>query len=382
MKNKKKLLSILFILVLAFVLTGCTAVGTNGTNTMLQEEAGNAGKWIIIGQIADVFGYLMRGIYLVLSSMNIYSCTLCIVIFTVITKMLLLPLTIKQQKFSRVQSLMQPELNALQKKYGGKKDQASMAKMQAEQQQIYEKYGVSMSAGCLSSFVQLPILFALYPVIMYFGAYVPELRALAESNPDAFNSFSHLFGLDLLSSPKELYQTTLLVVLIPLIAGGLQFLSVKLSQSLTKSPDGSENPAAQSMKTMTYVMPLFSIFICFSLPTFLGTYWIIQSVVMIIQQLLINNYFKKIDVEDLIKENIEKMNKKRAKKGLPPLDEKKALAGLKAIENSQEKEEKDFAARDEQVKKSTEYYSSKASGGSLTAKANMVKDYNERKGGK
>ena len=107
------------------------------------------GNWPIIKQIAWVLGLLMQGIFIVLSGMGIRSVAACIIVFTVITKMLMLPLTIKQQKFTKVNALMTPEIQAIQKKYANKKDQASMAKMQLEQQQVYDKYGSSMSAGCL-----------------------------------------------------------------------------------------------------------------------------------------------------------------------------------------------------------------------------------------
>ena len=77
----------------------------------------------------------------------------------------MLPLTVNQQKTSRMTALMNPEIKAIQKKYQNKKDQASMMKQQEEIQQVYDKYGTSMMGGCLPLLIQMPLLFALYPVI-------------------------------------------------------------------------------------------------------------------------------------------------------------------------------------------------------------------------
>ena len=365
-----------------------TTAAAATTITALSTEVAGVGNWPIIGWIAILFGFLMRGIYIVTSSMNIYSCTLCIVIFTIITKMLILPLTIKQQKFSKVQALMNPEIMEIQKKYQNKKDQASMARMQAEQQAVYDKYGSSMTAGCLPSLIQLPILFALYPVIMYFGHYVPEIIELNTTNPELVEKFFTLFGsINLQLSPKDTFDFANLfgnlAWIIPILAGALQFLSVKLTSALSKSPDGQENPAASSMKTMTYIMPIMSVVICFTLPCFLGVYWVVQSLVMVVQQLIINKKFEKISVEEIIKENIAKTNKKRAKKGLPPISEKAAVNTKNIANEKKTKTEQDLEKRDEQIKDSTNYYNSRsAAPGSLAAKANMVRDYNERQGKK
>lgn len=358
------------------------AAAAGGIATALSGEIGGVGNWPIIGWIAILFGFIMRGIYLVFAAMNIYSITLCIVVFTVVTKMLLLPLTIRQQKFTKVQALMQPEITALQKKYQGRRDQASMAKMQAEQQQIYDKYGSSMAAGCLPSLIQLPFLFALYPVIMYFSGYVPEI--LKEST-EVQTSFFMLGNIDLQISPWTSTSFSSisaffgnLAWLIPLLAGGFQFLSTKLMQPKNQ-PQRSDAPGGNSMKMMTYFMPIFTVYIGFTLPAFLGVYWVVQSLVMLIQQYVINKRMDKIPIEDIIKANIEKRNKKRARRGLPPINEKAAMNTRKIDAEKAEKTEEQLRERDEKIKASTDYYRSRsAAPGSLAAKANMVRDYNEK----
>ena len=102
---------------------------------------------LIIGNIAKLFGFLMNWIFEALNNIGIESIGLSIVIFTVIIYMLMLPLTIKQQKFTRISAVMNPEIQKIQKKYEGKKDQASMAKMQEETQLVYQKYGTSPTGG-------------------------------------------------------------------------------------------------------------------------------------------------------------------------------------------------------------------------------------------
>ena len=127
-------------------------------------------------QIISLFGYIMDFLFRITSSFGILNLGLCIILFTIITKLLLFPLTIKQQKSSKLMSLMNPEIQAVQKKYKGKKDQTSMTKQQMEMQAIYEKYGSSPTAGCLPMLIQFPIIIALYRVIYNIPAYVPSVR--------------------------------------------------------------------------------------------------------------------------------------------------------------------------------------------------------------
>ena len=144
-------------------------------------------NWPVIKQLAVLFGFIMQGIFLFLAKMNIYSVAVYIVLFTVITRLLLFPLQIMQQKTMKLQNYIQPELTALQKKYAGRRDQASMLAMQEEQRAINEKYGISTLSGCLTSLIQLPILFALYPVIYNLSGYVPQIAEIEASNPELFS---------------------------------------------------------------------------------------------------------------------------------------------------------------------------------------------------
>lgn len=126
----------------------------------------------ILGPIARLLGVILEALYRVLSYVGIENTGICIILFTFLVNALMLPMQIKQQKFSKMSAVMNPELMAIQKKYKDKKDQASQQKMSLETQAVYQKYGVSPASGCLPMLITFPILFALYRVIYNIPAYV------------------------------------------------------------------------------------------------------------------------------------------------------------------------------------------------------------------
>lgn len=139
----------------------------------------------VIGPVATVLGLIMNAIFGVLDMVNIQNIGLCIILFTFLIYMLLTPLTIKQQKFSKLSAHMNPELQKIQKKYKGKNDQASMMKMNEETQLLYAKYGVSPMGSCLQLLIQMPILLALYQVIWNIPAYVGRVYDVFKPLADA-----------------------------------------------------------------------------------------------------------------------------------------------------------------------------------------------------
>ena len=131
----------------------------------------------ILGPIASILGWVMDRLFAITGVFGIENIGLCIILFTIVVKLLMLPLTIKQQKSSKLMAVMQPELQAIQKKYKGKEnDQKAMMMMQTESKAVYEKYGTSMTGGCLPLLIQLPIILALYRVIYNIPAYVNTVR--------------------------------------------------------------------------------------------------------------------------------------------------------------------------------------------------------------
>ena len=130
----------------------------------------------LIGPIANLLGVIMDWIFQACDLVGIANIGLSIVLFTLIVRLLMLPMTIKQQKYSKLNAVMQPEIQAITKKYKNKKDQESMMKMNEETRAVYDKYGTSPTGGCLQLIIQMPILFALYRVIINVPAYVPKLK--------------------------------------------------------------------------------------------------------------------------------------------------------------------------------------------------------------
>lgn len=134
----------------------------------------------IVKQAAWLIGKIMEGLYWLFSQVGIENIGFCIIALTFIIKLAMLPLVIKQQKFSKVSAYMNPELQAIQRKYKDKRDQASMMKMQEETKAVYEKYGTTPTGSCLQLLIQMPILLALYAVIWNIPGYVPQVNKLYE----------------------------------------------------------------------------------------------------------------------------------------------------------------------------------------------------------
>ncbi len=402
----------------------------------------------ILGPIATVLGYVMDILFRFTSSFGVFNVGLCIILFTIVMKTLMIPLTIKQQKTTKLMSVMNPEIQAIQKKYKGKSDQESMQRQNVEIQAVYEKYGTSMTGGCLPLLIQMPILLALYRVIYNIPAYVPsvrvyfdnvvtplmgqadyaqklqeitniatacggkldkfdftnanrlvdmlykfstsqwgELQALFPAISDVIGQnaavverMNTFLGLNMAEAPGWVPS---FAWIIPVLAAVSQWFSTKLMSGNQPSTSAdAENPMAQSMKTMTTTMPLFSAFICITMPAGIGIYWIATSVVTIIQQLIVNAYMDKVNIDDMIAKNLEKVNKKRAKQGLPPAKvTQNATASLKAIKAEEEKEKAAEEVKKEkiakQIEESSKYYNTNAKPGSLASKAAMVQKYNE-----
>ena len=441
----------------------------------------------ILGPIAKILGYLMEGIFYILDLIGIPNIGLSIILFTIVIYLLLMPLTIKQQKFSKLSAKMNPELQAIQAKYKNKKDNDSMMAMNEETKEVYAKYGVSPSGSCVQLLIQMPILFALYLVIYAMPAYVNKIgdtfRVLAEkivstdngaflqnsgvetiskavsmygksmnegnmlngivdvlnmlSSSDMkiiadqyhlsdlkFNGeyilsqlgangevitrglidrYNNFLGINISNSPSFMVSEAwnaeggiqwlmiIAALAIPLLSALTQWINTKLMPQANSNNDKNktdqQNSMEQSMKMMNTMMPIMSAFFCYTLPSGMGLYWIAGSVVRSIQQVVINRHIDKMDIDEVIKKNIEKRNKKLEKAGIDPktlnknatintrnvnTGNKSSMASKAKVGNMTQEE------KNEAMKKSTEYYNQKAKPGSLAAKANMVKQYNEK----
>ena len=121
---------------------------------------------VILGPIAKLLGIIMNGIFIMLDKIGIPNIGLAIILFTIVIYLILMPLTIRQQKFSKLSAKMNPEIQAIQAKYKGKKDNESMMRMNEETKAVYAKYGTSPTGSCLQLIIQMPILFALYRALL------------------------------------------------------------------------------------------------------------------------------------------------------------------------------------------------------------------------
>lgn len=418
----------------------------------------------IIGQVAWVLGKIMEGIFTVIDWIGIPNIGLAIILFTIVVNLLMMPLTIKQQKFSKLSAKMNPEIQAIQAKYKGKKDNDSMMAQNQEVQAVYAKYGVSPTGSCVQLLIQMPILFALYKVIYAMPAYVgkikeaffplvdkliatagasefvqefsnsmmfsgqfksdaflngnttvvqntlidclnkastTELLSISDNFPslttdvvntvEQLNHYNNFLGLNIGNSPMYIIREAwangawLLVVgalMIPVLSAVTQWINVKLMPQQDNSKGNDQASAmASSMKTMNMIMPIMSAWFCFSLPSGMGLYWVAGSVVRSIQQVLINRHIDKLDFEEIISKNTVK-NSKKLEKMKEQQEKLNAYANMntRSIQNkanikpSMTEEEREAA-----MKRSTEYYNSgNSKSGSLMARANMVKQYNEK----
>ena len=422
----------------------------------------------ILGPIAKLLGILMDWIYSGISNITggrVESVVLSIVIITIIIYMCLLPLTIKQQKFSKLSQKMQPEMQAIQAKYKNKKDQASMMAMQEETQLLYQKYGISPMGSCVQMLIQMPILFALYRVFYNIPAYLSGVKgsftglvdsiqqtsgyqntlvslmekynvvtssglnasnaaskladasgdtlsnyiidilyklpskgwdalmdgkffdgiqSAVEKTHDALLHFNYFLGLNISDTPWYIIKSNftdkpdkwllfvILALLIPVLSYLTQMLNIKLMPQATNGND----QVANQMKMMNLMMPLMSLFICFTVPVGRGIYWICSALVRGIQQFFVNRHIENLDLEAVMAKNEEKAKKKREKMGLSE-DYIKKAAQIKTKSIDNKANVSVSAGTEEKLAKAAEYKAN-AKAGSLASKANMVKEFNER----
>lgn len=422
----------------------------------------------ILGPIAKLLGMLMDWIYSGISNITggrVESVVLSIVIITIIIYMCLLPLTIKQQKFSKLSQKMQPEMQAIQAKYKNKKDQASMMAMQEETQLLYQKYGISPMGSCVQMLIQMPILFALYRVFYNIPAYLSGVKgsftglvdsiqqtsgyqdtlvslmekynvvtssglnasnvaskladasgdtlsnyiidilyklpskgwdalldgkffdgiqSVVEKTHDALLHFNYFLGLNISDTPWYIIKSNftdkpdkwllfvILALLIPVLSYLTQMINIKLMPQAT---NGNDQMASQ-MKMMNLMMPLISLFFCFTVPVGLGIYWICSALVRGIQQFFVNRHIENLDLEAVMAKNEEKAKNKRKKMGLSE-DYIKKAAQIKTKSIDSKANVSASADTEEKLAKAAEYKAN-AKAGSLASKANMVKEFNER----
>ena len=400
----------------------------------------------ILGPIAKLLGWIMNGMYILMEKVGISNVGLSIILFTIVIYALMFPLTYKQQKFSKLSQKMNPELQAVQKKYKDKKDTVSMQNMQTETQQIYEKYGVSPTGSCVQMLIQMPLLLALYRVFMNVPAYISSVKdvyldlvdkimatsgyqdimtnlmstlklntvqvdftatdtttlqnyvvdVLSKMSSTGWDSLRELFpaltdsidstGLNISDTPFQIIKAAfaggsilmaVLALLIPVISYLTQVLNIKLMPTAATA-GGDNDQMAQQMKMMNRTMPLFSLVMCFTVPVGLGIYWIASAVVRSIQQFFLNKHFDKIDLDDIIAKNQEKAKKKREKMGISENQiSNAARMNTRQVTASSKSSVKTTAEKELELEKANALKAN-AKPESMAAKANLVREFNER----
>ena len=258
-----------------------------------------------------------------------------ILIFAIFVEIVLLPFGISQQKKSIKQARLRPKEQAIRKKYSGRDDKPTQMKMTEEIQELYQKEGYNPMSGCLPLLIQLPLLLALYNVVINPLKYISGLsddavvqiqsivggasnrstmgllNKITEMPFEAFRNVEgftqeiydnmpnlNVFGVfDLSLTPQQCMnaqslQTVAgwLVVLIPVLTFVAYFASMKLNRKLIYQPmnDAAQAQTGCSNNIMDIVMPLFSVFLAFTYPAALGLYWIFKCLLGLLKQFILS----------------------------------------------------------------------------------------------
>lgn len=414
----------------------------------------------IIKPISRLLGAILSLLYRGLNAIGVESIGIAIILFTLIVRLIIFPLMYKQNRSSKIMSMIQPEINKATKKYRGKTDQQSMMEVQRITKEIQSKYGVSMTSGCLTSLIQLPIFLALYRVIQNIPAYVPKVydmykpiataiqgdsaaqkaleavtadggqqltnamksinyentntiidvlanfprtlwdtfaqklgnsgavvdAMIANDNVDNIKQIYNFFGLDLTAVPHFALTTAIIIPILSLI---FQFLSMKVTPM-----QGSDDPAQQAtmgtMKTMMYVMPIFSFFVCVNVPCGVGLYWAMGSFISFLTTVCTNAYFKHCDMDKILEKSMAKAAKKNAKKKKKNkksfMEKMQEAAYGQASSSSSDEGKVENGVKNASLKsyssntmKSGNDAGTKYRAGSLASKANIMQNYNNDK---
>ncbi len=294
-----------------------------------------------MGALMDVaitrpLGIILMELYNLIGSYGI-----AIIIFTVVFRLVLMPLTVKTKRSTAKTAAIQPKIQELQKKYKNNRE-----KLGQEMQKLYKEEGVNPMGGCLPMLVQFPIMIALYyvvqqPLKFMMGLSVEEIAEVASRlgiemaenartieitlANEIYNNFNlvqdispnivaldyNFLGINLAQTPD--IGALSVLWLVPIISAATSYLYSFLSQrSMAKTnPTAANNPMAQSMKTTMLMMPLMSAWFAFMLPTAVGIYWITGNVMLVVQEYLINWY---LAVEKKRNETVSPGNNKPTKK--------------------------------------------------------------------
>lgn len=284
----------------------------------------------MISFFANIFGYLLNFLY---NLLNNYG--LAIIIFSVILKVILLPISIKQQKTMKKTSKVQAEMKGLQEKYSNNPE-----KLNQEMMDLYKREKVSPFSGCLSAIIQIVLLFAVFYLVRspltymkkvdseLINTYKTELQEQGTAN-SAYPEISiikekgnqdenvkinmEFLGLDLSSVPTQ-DISDVKAWIIPALYVISSIVSIKITTRIQtgKQKDNKEieldengnpkqaelDPMAQTNKMMGWFMPVMSVSIAMVAPLGLALYWLVNNILMIAERLILDKVMKKEEAED------------------------------------------------------------------------------------
>lgn len=253
-RNVKRLLAVLAVITLAVVLTGCATQGANGHVAPVSHTSGNWwDRWVI---------YYMSAFILWLAKLMGNSYGWAIIIFTIIVRVILLPLNAMSIRSTTKMQSIQPQINELRKKYPGR-DTESRTLLQRETNKLYKEAGVNPYTWCLPLVIQLPVMYALYGAILR----TPQLQ------------HGRFLWMDL-SKPDPYF-------IMPILAMAFTFLSTYISQLST--PASSQNGMT---KIMTYGMSIMVGVMALQFQSAITLYWVISNLFQAVQTFILQNPLK------------------------------------------------------------------------------------------
>ena len=215
---------------------------------------------------------------------------------------------------------------------------------------------------------------------------IPGAHRFIDSTYGVVSHVNNFIGLNISDTPFQIIKAAfaggsilmaVLALLIPVISYLTQVLNIKLMPTAATA-GGDNDQMAQQMKMMNRTMPLFSLVMCFTVPVGLGIYWIASAVVRSIQQFFLNKHFDKIDLDDIIAKNQEKAKKKREKMGISENQiSNAARMNTRQVTASSKSSVKTTAEKELELEKANALKAN-AKPGSMAAKANLVREFNER----
>ena len=278
---------------------------------------------------------------------------LALILYALVFKILFLPFSIKQQKNQIAMAKLRPKMAKIEKKYAGRYDRATQQKKQQEIMELQQKEGYNPLSGCLPLLLQLPLIIFLYNVIRNPLSYICQwsndaiskvlaitggsasdqisavgsIKSYIAANPDATAKIEEIVGagkladlpnfmlgnVNLASTPS--FSNFNLLLLIPVLAAGFQWLSMFLSRKWqgNAQPMGGDAQSQMSMRMMDLIMPAMTIWFTFIMPGMLGVYWVYQSIFAILQQYALSKLMPLPKYSDEELREIEKAEKEKAK---------------------------------------------------------------------